>query len=120
MPWVNRMIIRSTRTERGRHRAAPRSFVELCFPRDDPFGTGLADGRFRSGNLRLAPGDLITDRRSLETAVFEPEPDDARKEQEAHGDVERPIVRRLDAKDEDQDHREDRQNGEQLENTLTE
>src|SRR5262245_16190088 len=67
--------------------------------------SNLAYGPFRLADLLLAFRYQVTDRRSLKTLVLECEPDDRGEDEEADRDVERPIVRRLDAYDEDQDHR---------------
>src|SRR5947208_2389960 len=61
---------------------------------------GFADRLFGCLDGCLARRDDVAERRTLEAIAFEWEPSDGRQEEEADGDVERPVVRRLDAEDE--------------------
>src|SRR6185503_4229826 len=79
----------------------------------------FADGSFRSGDRSLALGDLVTDRRALEAAVLEGEPQDGRQDDEADGDAQHVVIRRLDGDVEDDRHADDRECAEQLEDART-
>src|SRR5665213_2669466 len=75
----------------------------------------LADRLFLFRDHRLTPGDDVAHRRALEPPLLEAEPDDRGQHEEADNDVGRLVVWRLDAEDDDQDHRQHRKDSEQQE-----
>ena len=77
----------------------------------------LADGLFRREDLGLALGDHVAERRTLEAPVLEGKPDDRGQDEEADGDPERLVVRRLDADEEDEHHRDHRKDRERVVNS---
>ena len=64
--------------------------------------SNLADRFLGRQDVGLTLLDHVADRRTLEALVLEGEPDDRGQDEEPDGDLQRPVVRRLDADDEDQ------------------